>query len=481
MSATEHPVPGAPVDGAPIDRALVNDIGGRALRWQDGFVFSLTIPAALVATLGTSIAVLGGWGAVVLWTVSMLIAVLANWLYSELAAMFPTLRGGIGRYAEEAWRSRVPIAGPIATFGYWFAWSSSLAVYSEIIGSLVQAQWFAGTTWSVEALGARVGLGDVVAVGVLVAVWAANVSGLRPTLLLAWITAAMLAVPLAVFLVGTYLTGDFDVDRLGWHIGDAGQDWGGLKLAIVWLYVMGWTSFGVETCATFAPEYRDPVRDTSRALRAGALFSLVVFALLPLGAAGTLPEDRIAADPVTFYVPAFAEVVGGASDLMVVLLIGTMLLVVNTSMADSGRASAGISEAGLTLRAVGGLDRRGLPVRALTVDLVVNVALVLFARNILTILAAGNLGYLPAHLLALSGFLLLRHDRPAATRPIRLARPWLGAAIGLVALLGVLIVVGASSFELTGYGGRRELLIALGIIALSLVLYALRRFGPSGR
>ena len=105
------------------------------------------MPAALIATLGYSIASLGTWHATLLWGVSMLIALMANRAYTELAAMFPEKPGGISLYATEGWRSRFALAGPVATFGYWFAWSSSMAVYSGIVGSLAQAQWFPAETW----------------------------------------------------------------------------------------------------------------------------------------------------------------------------------------------------------------------------------------------------------------------------------------------------------------------------------------------
>ncbi len=47
----------------------------------------------------------------------------------------------------------------------------------------------------------------------------------------------------------------------------------------------------------------------------------------------------------------------------------------------------------------------------MTVDLVVNVLLVLFISSNLAILYMSNIGYILAHLLAVSGFLLLRKDR----------------------------------------------------------------------
>jgi len=116
----------------------------KALRWYDGFVIALANPGFLIGSLGYSIGALGGWAAVFLWTVSMTIGVLSNWIYSETAAMFPEKSGGIALYAHEGWRRYFTPIGPIATFGYWFAWSSVLALFGIVIGGLIQAEWFPG-------------------------------------------------------------------------------------------------------------------------------------------------------------------------------------------------------------------------------------------------------------------------------------------------------------------------------------------------
>jgi amino acid transporter len=358
------------------------------------------MPAALIATLGYSVGALGAWAAVVLWGISMLIATAANWLYAELAGMFPGTSGGISLYAAEGWRSRLPLLGPLGAFGYWFAWSSSLAVYAEIIGAIVQERWWSGAS------------PDAIAAGALVAVWLPNVLGIRPTIRLARVTAAMLLVPLAVLCVGPWLSGEWQASNLTWGLGHDG-----LKVAIVWLYVMLWTSLGVETCATFAPEYRDPVRDTARALRASALFSLAVFVLLPLGTAGVVGERAALADPVGFYATALEAIVPGLADAMLVLVVGGLVLVMNTCLADSSRALFGVAEAGMTVSQLAHRNRFGAPDRCLSVDLVVNLGLVLVVGSLLAILAAGNLGYLLSHVLALSAFVLLRRDRPRHPRP----------------------------------------------------------------
>jgi hypothetical protein len=104
----------------------------KAMRWYDGFVVALANPGFLIGSLGFSIGVLGGWGAMFLWGVSMFIGVLSNWIYSESAAMFPDKPGGISLYANEGWRRYFTFIGPVATFGYWFAWSSVLALFGPL-------------------------------------------------------------------------------------------------------------------------------------------------------------------------------------------------------------------------------------------------------------------------------------------------------------------------------------------------------------
>jgi amino acid transporter len=105
----------------------------KALRWYDGFVIALANPGFLIGSLGYSIGALGGWAAMFLWTVSMAIGVFSNFIYSETAAMFPDKPGGISLYAHEGWRRYFSLVGPVATFGYWFAWSSVLALFGIVI------------------------------------------------------------------------------------------------------------------------------------------------------------------------------------------------------------------------------------------------------------------------------------------------------------------------------------------------------------
>jgi amino acid transporter len=456
----------------------------KSLSWYDGFVIALANPGFLLGSLGYSIGALGGWGAMFLWTVSMTIGVLSNWIYSETAAMFPDKPGGISLYAHEGWRKYFTLVGPVATFGYWFAWSSVLALFGIVIGSLIQGEWFPGEPAGgigADAVGyfssgpVEIGLPHLIAAGVIIGVWLINIFGIRPTMWVAYITGALLMIPLAVFMILPYITGDWESSNLTWTLNDPGQPWGGWKVALVWLFVMGWSAYGVETCAAFAPEYKDTAHDTSLALRTSALFSLAVYAFLPMGISGVLTQQQIGDDPVAFYVPAFHQILGGGSDVMVVLLIASLVLSMNTATADGSRALYGIARDDMTIKELFHLNRFHVPARAMTVDMIVNLGLVFFVGNTLAILYTGNVGYILAHVFAVTAFLLLRRDRPRWPRPIKVHWIFIPIAALVASANAVFIYVGVTDPGLTYAAETKHVLIGLAVLAISILLFLFRR------
>ena len=64
----------------------------------------------------------------------------------------------------------------------------------------------------------------------------------------------------------------------------------------------------------------------------------------------------------------------------------------------------------------------------MTIDMVLNICFVLLIGNIFGVLAASNIGYVLAHIFALTGFILLRRDRPNWPRPIKLGTVWMPIA-----------------------------------------------------
>ena len=178
---------------------------------------------------------------------------------------------------------------------------------------------------------------------------------------------------------------------------------------------------------------------------------------------------------------AFHTIAGSAgSSIFTICLIGSLLLSMSTSTGDAGRALYGVSRSGLTIKEFGRLNRYNVPGNAMTLDLFVNIALVLFVSSNLAILYMSNIGYILCHVFALSGLLLLRKDRPNWPRPIRLAPLWLLVAGGLCVLNAFFLIVGALAPKLNGYGTWTDFAIGVGILAASILLFVFRRVVQDG-
>jgi amino acid transporter len=341
-----------------------------------------------------------------------------------------------------------------------------------LIGDLIQAQWFSGSTWTLYDGVVHLGLPQFIAIGCIILVWAINVFGIRPAVWISYVTGLGLMVPLAIFIIGPYVTGNWHSSNMTWEL----HGYSGFKLAMVYLFLFGWSSYAAEICATFAPEYHDTRRDTTIALRSAGVFTLLVFLLFPLGVGGISGAPSAATASGQFYVPALAKIVGsGAAGVIIVLLIGSLFLSMISSTADGSRALYGIARDDMTVKQLYHLNRYHVPARAMSVDLVVNVLLVLFIANNLAILYLSNIGYMLSHVFALSGFLLLRRDRPRWPRPIKVGPIWVGIAGVLVVFNIVLIGYGVTNPALTGYGTWKDMVIGVAVLAGSVVLYAYRR------
>jgi len=257
-----------------------------------------------------------------------------------------------------------------------------------------------------------------------------------------------------------------------------------LPLVIVWLYFMCWSSYGMEVVATFAPEYHDTEKDTTKALRSAALFGIAVYALLPLGLGGTLGTEAVAGDTtaIAYFTTAFDELVGNAlGNVMIVCVVAGLVLSMNTATMDGSRALYGIAKDGMTIKQLGTLNRFRVPGRAMTVDAVLNILLISYFAGVLEILAVSNIGYVFATCSALAGFLLLRKDRPNWPRPVKLSPMWVPICAVLFVINSVLLIGGGFIWSggflgIEGFGyGWDKTRVGLLVLVLAIVLWAWRR------
>ncbi len=76
--------------------------------------------------------------------------------------------------------------------------------------------------------------------------------------------------------------------------------------------------------------------------------------------------------------------------------MAAFVIAMMTATADGGRSLYGISRTGGTVRQLGVLNRYGVPGRALTTDMLINITVLIVLGEPIAILLASNLGYLTA-------------------------------------------------------------------------------------
>jgi amino acid transporter len=437
----------------------------KTMRWWDGFVVGLCNPGFLLVGLAGSVDTLGPKWACIIWFTSSIVGALQAYIYAEPATMFPDKSGGLSMYAKEGWRKYFSLAGPLATFGYWFAWSSVLAIYGGIIGTLLTVRFWPTSEISthvwhltfVDVTGVR-----LIGLVCILSCFLFNVRGMRPAVWFSYVTGAMMLIPVLSLAIIPFLNGDIHNHALNQNFISASVSFYGgtpstfqsIAMFMVWFWVIGWSSYGPEAPATFAPEFVDTKDDTRKALASAGILNCFLCLLLPLTIVAELGTGAIYKDTtyIAYLTTALDHTVGTTlGGLFVIFLSAGLLLSMNTATMDGSRALFGMAREGLTVKQLDRLNKYHVPGRAMMLDCVLNICLLYFAPSLLFILVAGNIGYVLSHVFALSGVLLLRRDRPDWPRPYKLGPVWIPICWACLIINGVATVFGVIWIKYTGY------------------------------
>ncbi len=238
------------------------------------------------------------------------------------------------------------------------------------------------------------------------------------------------------------------------------------------LFIAAWSTYAFETAVCYTREFRNPDRDTFKAIFSAGLLCIVLFVLVPftfqgvLGLAGMLDPSVVNGSGVA---AAMAGMVGGGAFIhgtLVLLMILALLLSIMTAMAGSSRTLYQGSVDGWLPRYLSHVNSHGAPTRAMWTDLCFNLILLSFASSDATayflILAISNCGYIIFSFLNLNAGWIHRIDSG------HIRRPWKAPTIVLAAGI-VLAFVNAG---LMGAGAKVWNPVALwaGLIAASLII-----------
>ena len=432
----------------------------RTLDWKGAFWASSGVPAGVLLTMGGIAATIGqpSW---VVFIVSILLGFLQSFVYAEIAGLYPHKSGGASVYGAAAWLPYSKLVAPISVWCNWLAWSPVLALGTSLAAGYVMASLFppeaAINTWHLtlldmgfirEGLTLRINAVAIIGMGFLLLTFALQHHGAARAAFAQKIIGIACLAPLILVGLVPLVTGDLPSDRLfpllplvrdGAELHFGTWNAAGLTLLMGAMFAAGWSTYGFETAVCYTREFKNPARDTPRALLAAGILCIVIFTLVPLAFQASLGLDGLL-DPRIYdgsgVALALAKIVGGGvvvANLFITTLILSLLLIVMTSMLGSSRTLYQASVDGWLPKFLSRVNSHGAPTAAMWTDLGFNL-LLLLASDYFAVLMISNVCYMVFNFLNLQAGWIHRMDRPNWERPFR-APTWLlalGAVLGFV-------------------------------------------------
>ena len=460
----------------------------RQLRWVDAFWASSGVPAGVLLTMGGIAATIGqpSW---VVWIVSIGMGFIQAFVYAEIAGLYPHKSGGASIYGAAAWLPYGKFIAPISVWCNWLAWSPVLALGTSLGAAYVMASLFAPdaaiNTWQIklvdlgfikDGLTLRINFVSVIATAFLLLTFFLQHNGAARAANFQKIIGIICLSPLILVGLVPLVTGDLPTDHLfpllpiirdaTGSISFGSWDALGLTLLAGALFGAGWSTYGFETAVCYTREFRDPRRDTVRAILSAGLLCMAVFILVPLAFQASLGLDGLL-DPKIYdgsgVALALANILGGGAvigNIFIVMLILALLLIVMTSMLGSSRTLYQASVDGWLPRYLSKVNHHGAPTAAMWTDLGFNLILLL-ASDYFAVLMISNVCYFIFNFLNLQAGWIHRMDRGHWERPFR-CPTWL---LALATLLGFvnMAFMGAGA-DVWGEGTLRNGLLAVLLI-----------------
>ena len=282
----------------------------RKIDWRGAFWVASGVPALVLFTIG-AIAATVGKPAWVVWIVSILFGFIQAFTYAEIAGLFPHKSGGASIYGAVAWVRYSKLIAPVSVWCNWLAWSPVLSIGSGLAAGYILTALFPAdaliNTWQLTLLelgwvksGLSLRINATFAIGVLIllTVFAVQHGGILRSARLTLVLGVTSLVPLLLVGVVPLFTGDMAQanflplsplahDAAG-RVIDGPWDMSSWSLMAGGLFMAAWSTYGFETAVCYTREFKDPGRDTFKAIFYAGLLCILVFTLVPLAFQGSL-------------------------------------------------------------------------------------------------------------------------------------------------------------------------------------------------
>lgn len=494
----------------------------RAINWRGAFWVASGVPALVLFSIG-GVAGTAGTLASVIWVVSMAMGFVQSFIYAEIAGLFPNKSGGASIYGAAAWVKYSKLIAPLSVWCNWLAWTPVLSLgcsiaASYVLNAFVPApdadsaavhRWIAEHASSLSGTDADKIAAAVAAVSPAIRSWtlfahrlgpvsfslnaaffigaifmlmvfAVQHRGILGTANVQKVIGLIVIIPLAIVGIIPILTGQ--VQGANFHpfaplaAANAPEpgSWNiaGWTLILGSLFIAAWSTYAFETAICYTSEFRDPARDTFKAIFYSGLLCILLFTIVPFTFQGVLGLKGMLAAPIadgSGVADALAGMVGGGviiHSIFVMLMILALILCIMTAMAGSSRTLYQGSVDGWLPRYLGHTNEHGAPARAMWTDLIFNLVILAIATADSTgfyfVLAVSNCGYIIFNFLNLNAGWIHRLDSAHVARPYKTPT--------LILALGTAFAFANAFFMGAGAKVWHPLALWAGIIAAALIV-----------
>ena len=495
----------------------------RTIDWRGAFWVASGVPALVLFSIG-GIAGTTGNLAFAIWIASVVLGLIQSFTYAEIAGLFPSKSGGASVYGATAWLRYSKFIAPLSVWCNWLAWTPVLSLgcsiaAAYILSALAPIPGFGDTSPEVVAWLADPANVGKTAADAIAALTAAGTPSIRDWTLYSgtlgpvsfslnaifWIGVILMLIvfsvqhrgilrtanvqkyigliviiPMLIVGVVPILTGQINWDNYSPFVPLAAAyapepgEWNiaGWTLVFGGMFIAAWSAYAFETSICFTSEFKNPGRDTVRAILYSGLLCLVLYSLVPFTFQGVLGLEGMLAGPIvdgSGVGHAMAQMVGGTgiiTSIMIMLMILALMLAIMTAMAGSSRTLYQGSVDGWLPKYLSHVNPHGAPTAAMWTDLVFNLFLLAIAAADATsyffILAVSNCGYIIFNFLNLNAGWIHRIDNG------HIPRPWKAPTIFIAA--GCLLSFVNAMFMGAGAKVWNPWALWAGIIAAALII-----------
>ena len=438
----------------------------RSISWRGAFWVVSGVPALVLFSMG-AIAVTVGQSAWLIWLISISFGFIQAFSYAEVAGLFPHKTGGASVYGAVAWANYNKFLAPLSGWCSWLAWGPVLAIGSGLAAGYMLTELFATDAvirqWQIilfdlsvlnEGLSLRIDATFIIGAVLMLLMFAIQNGGIVRSVRATMILGVMGLAPLILVAIIPLVTGDIPREHffplLSLDLFDSLTErlWNKQNSILLAgaLFLAGWSTYAFETAVCYTREFKNPRKDTFKAIIYSGLLCIVAFTLIPvafqahMGIAQTdstvlpslngellsvLSYNGLSADSIYSgmgVANALSGILAQLGDsalwprIFVGMLVLALLLSIMTAIFGSSRTLYQGSVDGFLPKFLSHVNEEGVPTSAMWTNLIINLVL-LSLSDYVFLLAVSCVSYIIFNFINLNATWIHRLDRPDKVAP----------------------------------------------------------------